>query len=60
MNEKQKDSFAKYLYDISKAMNIGWLIGFATDKISWQISLVLAIVALNLFYTAYRLEVKNV
>ena len=59
MNEKQKDSIAKYLYDLSKAIHVGWLIGLSTDKISWQFTILLASLAVELLYFAYRLEAKD-
>ena len=59
MNVKQRESFTKYLYDLSKAIHVGWLIGLVSDKISWKLSIILVILALELFFIAYRLEAKD-
>ncbi len=59
MNRRQRESVAKYLYDMSKAVHIGWLLGLATEKISWFAALLLAIIGMNLFASAYRKEASD-
>jgi len=56
MNQKQSDSLAKYCYDMSKAVHVGWMIGVATDKVSLIAALVLFILGVDLFIVAYRQE----
>ncbi len=59
MNQRQRESVAKYLYDMSKAVHIGWLLGVATSKMSWSAAVLLAILGTELFFAAYRKEVSN-
>jgi len=59
MNVKQKESLAKYLYDLSKAIHIGWIIGLAADRISWMATVILAIVGADMLLTAYKMEAKD-
>ncbi len=59
MNQKQRESVVKYLYDMSKAVHVGWLIGVATGHVSSYAAIFLAILGTNLLINAYKMEVSN-
>jgi len=59
MNQRQRESVAKYLYDMSEAVHVGWLIGYAAGKVSWYAAIFLAILGTNLFINAYKKEAVN-
>ncbi len=59
MNRRQKESIAKYCYNMSQAIHVGWMIGFATGKVSLAATLVLACIGVDFFIIAYRQEDSN-
>jgi len=57
MNEKQVDTLAKFLSDISKGLLIGSALGFFSDKVGGLPSLALALAGINtLFLSLYLLK----
>ncbi len=56
MNQRQRESVVQYCYDISKAVHVGWMIGYATGKTSWISVLILVCVGIDFFIFAYRQE----
>lgn len=56
MNAKQRESSAKYLYDISKGSLVATLAGVLTDKASWLGIVASLVVAFYAFTAAYDLE----
>lgn len=56
MNNRQRESIAKYCYSLSQAIDVGWMIGIATGKLSLIATLMLAGVGFDLFVIAYKHE----
>ncbi|MDX8401645.1 MAG: hypothetical protein R8K47_03335 [Mariprofundaceae bacterium] len=57
MNRKQRESLAKYCYDMSKAVHVGWMIGVATGEIPWWHAMILFVLGMDLFILAFKQEV---
>lgn len=56
MNQRQRESAAKYLYDISKGTLLGVLAGVLTGKVTIYGMAMAALVAVYAFVAAYILE----
>jgi F0F1-type ATP synthase assembly protein I len=56
MNAKQRESAAKYLYDLSKGALVAAVAGILTDKITWVGIVIALLLAFYAFVAAYDLE----
>ncbi len=56
MNRRQKESIAKYCYNMSQAIHVGWMIGVATGRVSWFGTLILVGVGIDFLIIAYKQE----
>lgn len=56
MNTKQRESVAKYLYDISKGALLAGVVSYLASKVSVLIFVVHVAVAIYAFMTAFYLE----
>ena len=56
LNEKQRESVAKYLYDVSKGFLLAGVVGILTNKVSTLAFIGHLIVASYAFVTALTLE----
>jgi hypothetical protein len=56
MNAKQRESAAKYLYDVSKGALLAALAGLFTDKVTWLGIVALLVSAFYAFVAGYDLE----
>lgn len=56
MNEKQRESLVKYLYDISKGALLADVAAALTQKISYTAFVLLSTMAAYAFIAAFRLE----
>jgi len=57
--DKQRESIAKYLYDLSKGILLAGVIGYFTGNIAGWVVLVHLGLAANAFIAAYLLEGKQ-
>ncbi|MBF0140082.1 MAG: hypothetical protein HQL74_07365 [Magnetococcales bacterium] len=56
MNAKQRDSAARFLYDVSKGLLLASIIAPLTDKAAWISAVALAGLAFYAFVAAHILE----
>jgi len=56
MNQRQSESIARYCYNISQAIHVGWMVGVATGKISLIAAFILVTIGADFLIIAYRQE----
>lgn len=56
MNKKQKDSLAKYLYDISKGLILAAAGAALLDEVDYFVVYYVVLAGLSAFYLAHEIE----